>query len=180
MHTRSRAGMLSLCALFAALLAVCSQIQIPLPGVPMNMALFAVHLCAMLLGPRAAFASVLSYLLLGTFGVPVFSGFTSGPAALLGQTGGFLLGYLLCAPLEGALCRRMPRFAAALIGLGVCMLCGWAHFLLITGLSPDLRFFAGCLLFLPGDLIKIALASLLAGRLIGPLRSMGCLPSFPS
>ena len=33
-----------LCGLFAALCAVCSQIAIPLPMVPINLALFAVHL----------------------------------------------------------------------------------------------------------------------------------------
>ena len=33
------------CALFAALTAVCSQIQIPLPFIPINLAIFAVVLC---------------------------------------------------------------------------------------------------------------------------------------
>ena len=41
---------LVLAALFAALTAVCSQIQIPLPMIPINLALFAVHLCGALLG----------------------------------------------------------------------------------------------------------------------------------
>lgn len=60
------------CALFAALTAVCSQIQIPLPMVPMNLALFAVHLCGAVLGPVYGTLSIVVYVLLGLCGLPVF------------------------------------------------------------------------------------------------------------
>ena len=62
---------LVLCALFAALIAVCSQIQIPLAVIPINLALFAVHLCGALLGPVYGGLSVLVYLLLAAAGAPV-------------------------------------------------------------------------------------------------------------
>ena len=75
---------LVLAALFAALTAVCSQIQIPLPMVPINLALFAVHLCGALLGAKWGALSMCAYVLLGAVGVPVFSGFASGPAVLFG------------------------------------------------------------------------------------------------
>ena len=51
MQKKSSLLKLVLCALFTALLAACSQIQIPLPYVPINLALFAVHLAGALLGP---------------------------------------------------------------------------------------------------------------------------------
>ena len=66
---------LVLAALFAALTAVCSQIQIPLPMVPINLALFAVHLCGALLGAKWGALSMTAYALLGVVGAPVFSGF---------------------------------------------------------------------------------------------------------
>ena len=43
---------LMLCALFAALMGVCSQLSIPLPMVPINLALFAALLGGALLGPK--------------------------------------------------------------------------------------------------------------------------------
>ena len=52
-HTASRfsAKTLTMCAIFTALVAVCSQITIPLPIIPINLALFAVYLAGALLGP---------------------------------------------------------------------------------------------------------------------------------
>lgn len=178
MARRRGAGGLSACALFTALLAVCSQLQIPLPGVPVNMALFAVHLGGMLLGPSRSLAAVLAYLILGAFGAPVFSGFASGPAAFFGPTGGFLLGYLLCAPAVGALAQHFGRTtarlcAAGLAGTALCTLCGAAWFMMITKAQPSPAFLAYWLIFLPGDMIKIVLAALLAGRLQKPLKAMG-------
>ena len=56
---------LSACALMAALTAVCSQIQIPLPAIPINLALFAVHLSGALLGAAGGALSMVVYVLLG-------------------------------------------------------------------------------------------------------------------
>ena len=79
-------------ALFVALIAVFSQIAIPLPmGVPINLALFAVFICAMMLPLKQSMLAVLIYLLLGFIGVPVFAGFRAGPSSLLGKTGDILL-----------------------------------------------------------------------------------------
>ena len=95
---------LTVCAMFVALLVIFSQIAIPLPmGVPINLALLAVYLCALLLPLPYALMTIGVYLLLGLLGVPVFAGFRGGPAALFGKTGGYLLGYLLCALIVAAL-----------------------------------------------------------------------------
>jgi len=42
---------LMLSALFTAAIAVCSQLMIPLPMVPINLALLAVYLCGAVLSP---------------------------------------------------------------------------------------------------------------------------------
>ena len=76
------------CALFAALLAACSQIVIPLPMISINLALFAVHLAGAVLGPKWGTASVLVFIALGACGVPVFLGFQGGLVYLFGKTGG--------------------------------------------------------------------------------------------
>ena len=66
-----------LCALFAALMAVCSWITIPYV-VPFTMQTFAVFVALDLLGWRGTLITVLVYMALGAVGLPVFSGFSGG------------------------------------------------------------------------------------------------------
>ena len=73
-RAQTRTKQMAQCAMFTALLAVCSQIAIPLPLVPINLALFAVYLAAFLLDRRYALLSVGLYLMLGEVGLPVFAG----------------------------------------------------------------------------------------------------------
>ena len=87
-NTRSGILLGALCALMAAVTAVCSQIQIPLPMIPINLALFSVHLSGILLGPKYGSVSQAVYLLLAAVGVPVLAGFSGGLGALFGRTGG--------------------------------------------------------------------------------------------
>ena len=61
--SRFSAKTLTMCAIFTALVAVCSQITIPLPLIPINLALFAVYLAGALLGPWRGALSLLVYLL---------------------------------------------------------------------------------------------------------------------
>ena len=82
--------------LFAAVLAILSQLAIPMPGaVPLTLQTFGVALCAYVLGWKLGTLSYLVYFLLGLVGVPVFSNFTGGISKLFGPTGGFLIGFFL-------------------------------------------------------------------------------------
>ena len=168
---------LVLAALFAALTAVCSQIQIPLPMIPINLALFAVHLCGALLGAKWGALSMAVYALLGAVGVPVFAGFGSGPAVLFGKTGGYIIGYILCAAIVGLLSRRLgftfPKLCLSMvIGVAVCYVFGTAWFMVISGLNLATSLSYCVLPFLPGDTVKILLAALLALRLRKPLQAL--------
>ena len=168
---------LVLAALFAALTAVCSQIQIPLPMIPINLALFAVHLCGALLGAKWGALSMAVYALLGAVGVPVFAGFGSGPAVLFGKTGGYIIGYILCAAIVGLLSRRLgftfPKLCLSMvIGVAVCYVFGTAWFMVISGLNLATSLSYCVLPFLPGDTVKILLAAFLALRLRKPLQAL--------
>ena len=82
-------------ALFTAITAALSQAAIPTPfGVPLTLQTFAVALCGYVLGIKWGLASIITYILLGVFGVPVFSGFKGGAQVLFGATGGFIFGFL--------------------------------------------------------------------------------------
>lgn len=177
-------GKLTLAALMCALTAVLAQIQIPLPPVPVNLALIGVHLCGCLLGARTAAGAMSAYVLLGAAGLPVFAGFSGGPGALFGPTGGFIIGYILAVICEGLLMRRLPftprsLSLAALLGTAVCYGCGLAWFMITTGSALPSALSVCVLPFLPGDAIKIWVAVKLCLRLQKPLHAMGLPPESP-
>jgi len=170
--------LLTLSALLCALLCVLAQIQIPLPPVPVSLSLLAVHLCGALLGSRWGAAAVGCYVFLGAVGVPVYAGFGGGVSVLFGPTGGFLLGYIPCALAVGMLSQRLGFSRRQLClsmaaGTLLCYAAGAAWFMLVTG-STLWGCLTACVLpFIPGDMIKIALAAALCLRLQKPLRSAG-------
>lgn len=84
-------------ALFAVVMAVCSWISIPILEVPYTLQTFAVFLAVGVLGGKRGTLAVLVYILLGAVGVPVFAGFTGGLGYLLGNTGGYIIGFLFTA-----------------------------------------------------------------------------------
>ncbi len=82
-----------------AVLAVASQISIPMPiGVPITLQTMVIAIIGGLLSVRNSFIAVLLYLIIGIIGVPVFANFSSGLGVLFGATGGFLYGFLIIAP----------------------------------------------------------------------------------
>lgn len=173
MQTASTARVrhLVLCALFAALAAVCSQIAIPMPwGVPINLAVFAACMAGSMLGPVWGTASLAVYVALAAIGVPVLAGFQGGPAAIFGKTGGYAVGYILAALLTGLLAKVLGRrfwplcFAMA-VGCLACYALGTLWFMFLTH-SSLLTSLTLCVLpYLPADALKIALASLLTIQL---------------
>ena len=83
-------------AIGAALIAVCSWVTIPLV-VPFTLQTFAVFTVVELLGGKKGCLSILVYILLGAVGLPVFSGFKGGIGALIGTTGGYIIGFIFIA-----------------------------------------------------------------------------------
>jgi len=178
-HRKLRTIDLVYIALCAALMAVCSWISIP-ATVEFTMQTFAVFAALGLLGGRRALAAVCVYLLLGAVGLPVFAGFSGGPGALLGSTGGYLVGFaamalvywLMTALLGGG---RLVRVAAMTAGLAVCYAFGTAWFVFVytrqTGAVGWLTALGWCVFpFVIPDLIKMALALIVTDRLAKHIR----------
>ena len=165
-------------ALFAALIAICSWISIP-TAVPFTLQTFAVFLALGVLGGRLGALAVGVYLLLGAVGLPVFAGFSGGLGALLGATGGYLLGFLLTAltvwGAERLWGRSAPVFlASCLAGLGLCYLFGTVWFAAVYASSSGPVGLAAVLgwcvaPFVLPDLAKLALALALRRRLSAAL-----------
>lgn len=152
---------LTLGALMIALTSLLSQIAIPLPlGVPINLGLLAVALNAVLLPPRISLLSILSYLLIGFFGIPVFAGFRGGASALFGVTGGFLIGYVLFTAIVSFFAGNKDKkikFALMLLATFVLYACGLTWFSVKLGASLGKALSATVLPFIPGDVLKILL-----------------------
>lgn len=166
--TTSHIRQFSRCAMFAALLCVCGWISIPLPGIVLTMQTFGIFLTLTLLGGQWGTAAIGLYLLLGCLGLPVFTGFQSGIAALTGPTGGYLWGFLGSGLAYWAFSTLSPRqsLVAPILGLVVCYACGtaWYAFAWLDGqLLPAI---AQCVLpYLIPDALKLLLAHRLSPRL---------------
>lgn len=151
------------CGLFAALTAVTSQIAIPIGPIPINLATFSVFLAGAVLGAQYGALSQAVYVLLGVVGLPVFAGFRGGAQAIVGPTGGYIIGYIAAAWTIGLLSKQAGKKIPLMIGclaagLAVCYLLGtaWFMFATKTGLWASLML---CVFpFLIGDAAKIAAA----------------------
>ena len=95
----TKTNLLLLSGLFSALTGICSWINIPLffTPVPINLALIGPYMAGSLLGPRYGLLSQIIYIMTGALGIPVFAGFSGGLSVLAGPTGGFIIGYAVCA-----------------------------------------------------------------------------------
>ncbi len=152
-------------SLFASLTAICAWLSIPIPPISVTMQTFAVFLTLGVLGGKWGTVSVLLYLLLGLVGLPVFTGFRGGAAALLDATGGFLWGFLAAALVYWCL-ERLGRLPAMGIAMLVCYACGCAWFTVYAGGVG----FAGAVMtcvvpYLIPDAVKIGLAYTMSGRI---------------
>lgn len=171
-----KAQQMTLCALFAALTALCAQIALPLGQVPVNLGLLPLLTCAALLPPSAAACTALLYIGMGALGLPVFAGMAGGPGVLIGPTGGYLLGYPVCAALASALIqRRLHPLAAMALGIVSCYLLGMLWLMHAASLSLSQALLAGVLPFIPGDVIKTLVAHGLAHRLRTAGKGLGSL-----
>lgn len=129
-----------LCAMFAALLCLCAWIAVPLGDAVVTMQTFGLFLTLGVLGGKRGCAAVLVYLLLGAVGLPVFSGFRGGLGALLGVTGGYILGFAALALVYWMISALLPdklpvRVCACILGLLVCYGFGtvWFYVLYVKG-----------------------------------------------
>lgn len=157
-----------LCAVFAAMNALCAWISIPLGALSVTMQTFGVGLTLCLLGGKRGSITVFVYLLLGIVGLPVFSGFRGGLGVLLGASGGYILGFALFALiywLLTALWHKLQIPALAL-GMAACYGFGTGWFCAVYAPGSFGEAFVTCVLpFLAPDAVKLILAVLLSRRL---------------
>lgn len=160
--TRGRVYRLTVCALMAAVMCVLGPLSVPIGPVPIAFANLVIYLAVYLLGWKWGTVSTLVYLLVGLAGLPVFAGYASGAAKLLGPTGGYLAGYLPMALLAGLVIERTDRRPLQLLGMAggtaLCYLLGTAWFCWQGGYTVGAAMGLCVTPFIPFDLLKMLFA----------------------
>lgn len=162
-----------LASLMAALTAVGAYIHVPIGPVPIVLSTLFVILSGLLLGSRWGVTSMGLYLLVGAIGIPVFAGGKGGLAHFFGPTGGYLLGYILAAWVTGFISEKsrgllILDILAVLVGSLVIYGLGVPWLKMITQMSWSKTLMVGMVPFLIGDVIKAAVAVVLA-RSVRPI-----------
>ena len=160
-------------ALGAVIIAICSWIYIP-TVVPFTMQTFAVFAVLSVLGGKRGTMSVVVYLIIGAIGVPVFAEFTSGIGIILGNTGGYMVGFIFIGLVYGLAVKVFGKklwaeIVSLVVGIFVCYAFGTAWFMVVyarefgaVGLMTALGW---CVFpFVIPDLVKLALALVLSRR----------------
>jgi biotin transport system substrate-specific component len=161
---------------FAMLTAIGAQIAVPIEpfGIPITLQTLMVLLAAMALGPKLGMASMVLYLVMGIVGVGVFAKGESGLLVLLGQTGGYLFGFIACQPIAHTLVKRRDGsirgwLALFLAGIAVHLVIfvfgvpwlWWTHWAddAAETLSWGRAVYGGFTVFIPGILLKSGIAA---------------------
>ena len=146
-------------------LAVCSWVEVPMVPVPMTMQTFGIVLIGALFGWRLGGATVITYLIVGAAGLPVFAGGASGVQHLLGETAGYLCGFVAAAIIVGWLADRgltrsvLSSFAVMVLGHAVILAPGVAWLAVGIELGWAEAAAVGMTPFLLGMVVKAALAT---------------------
>ncbi|MBQ1687662.1 MAG: biotin transporter BioY [Lachnospiraceae bacterium] len=159
---------MALIAVFTALTCILApmSLSIPISPVPISLTNLVIYFSIYILGWKRGTVSYILYLLIGLIGIPVFSGYTSGPAKLFGPTGGYLIGFILMALVCGIFVDYFKKnyYLQALgfvLGTAICYALGTLWLSYQANLAFKAALMAGVIPFIPGDLVKIILAIVL-------------------
>lgn len=163
---------MALIGLMTAVICVLApfSISIPVSPVPISLATFAVCITTYIIGLKRGVLCTFLYLLLGLVGLPVFSGFSSGPGKLFGPTGGYLVGYLFLALICGYIVDKFRsklwlHFIGMIAGVAACYLFGTVWLAYLKHLSFAAALAAGVIPFIPGDIAKIIIVMIIGPQL---------------
>lgn len=156
--------------MFACIISLLAQIKIDLPSlVPITLQTLGIYLTSCILKPKLAFSTSLVYILIGVVGFPVFSGFNSGLSSLLGPSGGYIFSFPITALVISLIVNKkystILKITAMLIGTIICYFIGTIWFMYITKNTLFTALMMCVIPFIPGDLIKIIIASILSKKI---------------
>ncbi len=152
-------------AVFVALIIVGAFVKFPIGIVPVSMQFAFCMFASLMLGGLDSFACVAIYIVMGLIGIPVFSA-GGGFAYVLQPTFGYILGFLIAAPVGGFVARGFKNDArlnvfrlllgafcslAIVYTVGVFYMYLMLNYYVGTAMSMSKAWMAGCAVFLPTD-----------------------------
>ena len=169
---------LTLIGVMAAVTCILGPLSLPIGVVPISLTNLVIYFAIYALGGKRGTLSYIVYLFIGLVGIPVFSGFSGGLPKLFGPTGGYLIGFVFMAFISGIFIDKFSNkiymcFLGMVLGTIVTYIFGtsWlsyeAHMPFYKALT------VGVLPFIPGDIVKITIASLIGPQIKKRLISAG-------
>lgn len=155
-------------ALVTAVICILAPLSIPLPfsPVPISLTILAIYFGLYAIGWKFGTLACFIYIILGLIGVPVFSGFSSGPGKLFGPTGGYIFGFLFVSVIAGICIDKFEskiwmHIIGMIIGVAICYTFGTIWFLIVMDGYTVSSALAACVIpFIPADAVKIIIAVL--------------------
>ena len=161
---------LTLIGLIAAVTCILGPLSLPIGIVPISLTNLAIYFAVYALGGKRGTLSYIVYLFIGLVGLPVFSGFSGGFPKLFGPTGGYLIGFIFMAFISGIFIDKFSNkiymcFLGMVLGTIVTYIFGsaWLAYEAHIGFNKALA--VGVLPFIPGDIVKIVIASLIGPQI---------------
>ena len=152
--------------LFAALITLCSLLEFHLEPY-LSLQTFGC-LLQRITGYKRGVTTIIVYILMGMIGLPVFGG-AGGIGVLAGNTGGYIIGFVLSAVIIGIITSRIKgekpavRFVISVVSMVVgdmaCMAVGTVQFMMLTDIELSVALAYCVVPFIIPDLIKIVVAA---------------------
>lgn len=169
-------------ALMITLLIVSAQITIPMQPVPLTLQTLVVMMMGCLLSPKNAFLSILGYIILALAGLPIFAGFSGGLSSILSPSFGFILSWLVAAPAQASLLKKLKKqawshyFSSCCLNFILTYTIGLPYMAFILniylgqGMAIGQILMLGFIPFILGDFLKMLAASFISWRLSPTIR----------
>lgn len=162
---------LMLSAMFVALLAIGSQLSVPVKPLPVTLQTLVVMLTGALLGKKRGPISVLVFIGLAAVGAPILSGGAGGIAHLVGPTAGYIWAFPIAAFLVGLFIEQFAKrgpikawqvFISCVLGSMIIVhTLGFTWLLYVTGIPINKLMYSSLLPFLPWDAVKALIATII-------------------
>ena len=169
---------LTLIGVMTAVTCILGPLSLPIGIVPISLTNLVIYFAVYVLGRKRATLSYVVYLFIGLIGLPVFSGFSGGFAKLFGPTGGYLIGFIFMAFISGIFIDKFSNkiymcFLGMILGTIATYIFGTAWLAYQAHLTFNAALAVGVVPFIPGDLIKMIIASLTGPQIRKRLISSG-------
>ena len=167
-------------AIITALICIFAPMSVPIGPIPISLTNLVLYFAIYLIGFKGTTISYVVYLLLGLVGLPIFSGYTGGPAKIVGPTGGYLVGFIFITVLAGLTFDlvkgklRIPlTIVAMIVTTAICYAFGTVWFVQQAECDYAYALSVCVFPFIPFDLGKIVIGTILGMAVRKPLVKQG-------